>query len=121
SKRWPNTGGWRLVAGCYTKEITTIERTAQEIGRAAATQDDSIRDQLGSELVTKCAETAAKNLGQHQAIAEVERVSSTSDNNLIGEFAKRAILVKAAGGYREGRFIHALFPHITHFFVFCAL
>ena len=117
NQRSPNTGGWRSVAACYTNETTSTDRTALEIWRAAATQDDSIGDQLGSELVRKCAEAAAKNLSQQQAIAELERVSSTADNNLIGEFAKRAVLVKAAGGYREESFTTVLFRQITDYLV----
>jgi hypothetical protein len=117
NQRSPNTGGWRSVSACYTNETTSTDRTALEIWRAAVTQDDSIHDQLGSELVTKCAEAAAKNLGEQQTVAEVERLSSAADNHLVGEFAKRALLVKATGGYPDESFSTVLFRQITDYLV----
>jgi hypothetical protein len=88
-----------------------------ELWRAAFTQDDSIRDQLDSELVTKCAEAAAKNLDQQQTIVELERISSVTDNHLVGEFAKRALLVKTTGGYPEESFTAVLFRQLTDYLV----
>jgi hypothetical protein len=117
NQRSPNTGGWKSAAACYANEATSIDRTALEIWRAVSTQDDSIPDQLGSDVVRKCAETAAKNLDPQQAVVEIERLSATGDNNLIGEFAKRALLIKTGGGHAQESFASAVFRQITDYLV----
>ena len=117
NQRSPNTGGWRSVATCYTNENVSLERTASEIWRAAATQDNEISNQLGSEVVTKCAAAATRGFSEAEALAEVERLSALKQNNLIGEFAKRALLIKAAGGHRDESFTAVLFRQITNYLV----
>lgn len=117
NQRSPNTGGWRSVAACYVNENTSVDRAALEVWRAAATQDDSIFDQLGSDLVTKCATAATQDLAEQTAIVEIERLSSLRENHLVGEFAKHAVLIKAAGGHPNESFSTVLFRQITNYLV----
>jgi hypothetical protein len=117
NQRSPNTGGWRSVAACYTNENTAVDRAALEIWRAAVTQDDSIFDQLGSDLVAQCATAANQKLPEQTAIAEIERLSTLKENHLVGEFAKHALLIKAAGGHPDESFSTVLFRQITNYLV----
>lgn len=117
NQRSPNTGGWRSVATCYSNENVSLDRTALEIWRAAATQDSEISNQLESEVVAKCAAAATQGFSQAQAFEEVERLSGLKQNNLIGEFAKQALLIKTAGGHSDESFTSVLFRQITNYLV----
>jgi hypothetical protein len=117
NQRSPNTGGWRSVAACYTNETVSLDRTALEIWRAASTQDDEISTQLASPIVAQCAAAANRGLSEAQAVAEAEQLSSLKQNNLVTEFAKQALLIKAAGGYADESFTSVLFRQITNYLV----
>lgn len=117
NQRSPNTGGWRSVSACYTNENVSVDRTALEVWRAAGTQDETIAEQLGSEVVAHCAAAASRPMSQDKAVAEVERLTNSKQNHLIGEFAKQALLIKAAGGHPEESFGSVLFRQITNYLV----
>lgn len=117
SQRSPNTGGWRAVSACYTAESIPIDRTATEIWRAAAKQDDSLAQQLGSRTVTACVDAANARATQESAAKTIEEVSLSKQNNVVGEFAKRMLMVKASGGASEDTPTAALFRQLTDYYV----
>lgn len=117
SQRSPNTGGWRAVSACYTAETIPVDRTATEIWRAAAKQDNSLTEQLGSRTVAACVDAAHRNPSLESATRTIEEVSRAKQNTVVGEFAKRMLMVKASGGAPADTPAAALFRQLTDYYV----
>ena len=117
SQRSPNTGGWRTVSACYTAETIPVDRAAVEIWRAALRQDDSLVQQLGSPAVTACVDAANERPTSEAAARTIEKINLSKQNNVVGEFAKRMLLVKAGGGAREDTPTAVLFRQLTDYYV----
>jgi hypothetical protein len=117
NQRSPNTGGWRAVSACYTAENISVERTALEIWRAASKQDNSLIEQLGSSTVAACVEAANERPTPETAARTIEEISRLKQNTVVGEFAKRMLMVKASGGAPGDTPIAALFRQLTDYYV----
>src|SRR5437763_9858401 len=98
NQRSPNTTGWRAVSACYTGEAVSVDRTATEIWRAATKQSDVLSEQLGSGVVAVCVEAANAGATLEAAARTIDQVNLEKQNNVVGEFAKRMLMTKAAGG-----------------------
>jgi hypothetical protein len=117
SQRSPNTGGWRAVSACYTGESIPIDRTAVEIWRAASKQDNSLIEQLGSSTVAACVDAANRSPTPESAAITIEEISRSKENTVVGEFAKRMLMVKASGGAPADTPVAALFRQLTDYYV----
>ncbi len=117
SQASPKTGGWKVVAACYTDESLPVERLATEIWRAALTQDKSVFEQLGSRAVQECVSQANRSPDIETAMDEARRIHGLKQNTLLGEFAKRALIIKASGGFKSESGTSVLFRQLTDYFV----
>lgn len=117
SQRSPNTGGWRAVAACYATEHISVERTVTEIWRAAFKQDSSLSEQLGSAPVAACIEAARRSLPSEEAGRTIEQINRAKQNNVVGEFAKRMLMLKANGGAKDETPTAVLFRQLTDYYV----
>ena len=117
NQRSPNTAGWRAVSACYSAENVPLDRTALEIWRAASKQDSSLAEQLGSSTVAACVEAANQRPTPEAAARTIEEISRLKQNTVIGEFAKRMLMVKASGGAPRDTPIAALFRQLTDYYV----
>ena len=117
SQRSPNTPGWRVVSACYTTNAVPVDRTAVEIWRAATKQDQSLLQQLGSETVETCINAANQRVNAESAARTIQDLSLSKQNTVIGEFAKRTLILKTNGGAQEDTPIAALFRQLTDYYV----
>jgi len=117
SQSSPNTGGWKAVSACYTNGNLSIERTATELWRAASKQDASLFEQLSSGVVSECLKMAAQPLSKEAVAEKIVQIGALKQNTFLGEFAKRALLIKAAGGYQGETPTCVLFRQLTDYFV----
>lgn len=117
SHRSPQTVGWKAVSACYSNADVPIDRTASEIWRAASRQDDNLQKQLGSRVVVECIDAASESLSREAVARRVAEISATKENSVVGEFAKRAFLLKAAGAYQGDTPAAALFRQLTDYYI----
>src|SRR5690349_2775305 len=117
SQRSPNTSGWRAVSTCYTHDAIPIDRTATEVWRAAAKQDSNILKQLGSAVVAECVSGASQSLKPKELAEKIQKCNSLKQNTVVGEFAKRALMIKAGGGYKSESSTSVLFRQLTNYLV----
>jgi hypothetical protein len=94
-----------------------VDRTAVEIWRAALRQDDSLLQQLGSPTVATCVDAANERPTPESAARTIEQISLSKQNNVVGEFAKRMLLVKASGGAHGDTPTAVLFRQLTDYYV----
>ena len=112
----PKTSGWRAVSVCYVQEIP-IERTVTEIWRAASKQDNSLFEQLGSRLVSECVKASSQDLNQRSLAATIQQLNTLKQNSLVGEFAKRALAIRALVGSTQESLATILFRQLTSYFI----
>jgi hypothetical protein len=117
SQRSPNTGGWRAVSACYTSERIPVDRAAVEIWRAASKQDNSLIEQLGSQTVAAFVDAASRRPTPESAARTIEDISRSKQNTIVGEFAKRMLMVTANGGTPTDTPAAALFRQLTDYYV----
>lgn len=113
----PKTVGWKVVATCYKHAGIPIARTAVEVWLAAANEGSNLYQQLGSKLVRECVEAAARPISPATAAAKIQQLALAKENSIVGEFAKRALMIKAAGGYPREAAATVLFRQLTDYFV----
>jgi hypothetical protein len=117
SQRSPDTAGWKTVSACYIHENVPLDRAATELWRAALKQDNSLLDQLGTKPVAQCIQAASQPLTREAALRKAQEVDSLKQNTVAGEFAKRAMVVKAAGGFSGESAASVLFRQLTDYLV----
>jgi len=117
SQSSPKTGGWRAVSSCYTASNASAERTATEVWRAASHQDNSVFEQLGTGAVAECLKAAQGRLNKDAAADKIVQIGNLKQNTVVGEFAKRALMIKAAGGYEGETAASVLFRQLTDYFI----
>src|SRR5215216_4472358 len=69
----------------------------------------------GWRAVSACYST--ENISVERTALEIWRAASKQDNTLVGEFAKRMLMVKASGGAPGDTPIAALFRQLTDYYV----
>ncbi|MBA2272210.1 MAG: hypothetical protein H0W20_16695 [Chthoniobacterales bacterium] len=87
-----------------------------EIWRAA-TKDSALIDQLSSPAVAACVARGFAVAAQPETARAVRELSLTQRNTIVGEFAKRAMLVKSAGGHPNESHATVLFRQLTDYYV----
>jgi hypothetical protein len=112
----PKTSGWKAVSICYTHEIP-IDRTVTEIWRAASKQDNSLFEQLGSRLVSECVKASYQDLNQRSLATTIQQLNALKQNSVIGEFAKRALTIRALAAPRQESVATILFRQLTGYFI----
>ena len=117
SQASPKTSGWKAVSSCYTHESIPIDRVASEVWRAACRQDKALFDQLGSDVVTKCLSSASRSLSSQSAAETIRQLSAIKQNTVVAEFAKRALMIKSAGGHVGETATVVLFRQLTAYLV----
>ncbi len=117
SQRSPNTPGWRVVSACYSSDTVPVDRAIVEIWRAAAKQDQSLLQQLGSSTVETCVNAANRRVDAELAARTVHELSASKQNTVIGEFAKRMLALKSNGGAQGDTPTAALFRQLTDYYV----
>lgn len=116
SHRSPDTTGWKAVAACYKFANIPPERTATEIWRAAS-RDHALTEQLASPSVAACVERGLATADRAEASRSIRELSLAKENTIVGEFAKRALLVKSAGGHPNESHATVLFRQLTDYYV----
>jgi hypothetical protein len=117
SHRSPPTIGWKSVSACYSSADAPLDRTATEIWRAAFKQDENLRTQLASQVVADCIQAASESLPPEEVKRRVKEISATKQNSVIGEFARRAFLLKASGAYENETPTTVLFRQLTDYYI----
>jgi hypothetical protein len=117
SHRSPPTIGWKSISACYSSPDAPLDRTATEIWRAAFQQDESLRTQLGSQVVADCIKAASESLPREEVKQRVKEISATKQNSVVGEFAKRAFLLKAGGAFEGETPTAVLFRQLTDYYI----
>jgi hypothetical protein len=88
-----------------------------EVWRAALKQDTSLLDQLGSTPVVECILAASQPLTKEGTLHKLEQLASLKGNSVVAEFAQRALLIKASGGYAAETPASVLFRQLTDYLV----
>src|ERR1700731_4073905 len=101
SQSSPPTIGWKSVSACYSSVDVPLDRTATEIWRAAFQQDQTLRAQLGSNLVAECMKAASESLSPQEFQRRAEELRTSKQNSVVGEFAKQVFLLKASGAHEN--------------------
>jgi hypothetical protein len=112
----PKTAGWTSVSRCYTDPRVPVAQTTAEIWRAAINQGPSLTSQLNSKLVEHCLEIGKSKPARSEIMAQVKSLNNLKDNTIVGEFAKRALISTAIGGYNESVATN-LFKQLTDYYV----
>ncbi len=94
SQSSPRTPNWHAVATAFTNETIPIERTVQELWRAATNQPigDLTKD-LGAPIVAECLNIAQNATSREQALNEARRtIALSQQTSLATDIAQRAIV-----------------------------
>ena len=99
SHRSPDTG-WEGGGGVFTHMRTSRPNgQATKIWRAATKGDASLAEQLGSQTVAACIDATRQAADLNAAAQSIRELNLTKENTIVGEFAKRAMMIKASGGH----------------------
>src|SRR5215208_2524088 len=111
NQRSPRTPNWKSVEVAYTHPSTTIQRTAQEIWRAAINEaEGGLVSGLRSPIIAKCLEVVQNSHTSTEAAQQVRRLLALSGQaSLAGEIAQRAaVIAHATKGNRTNAFVKSL-------------
>jgi hypothetical protein len=120
NQRSPRTSNWKAVETAYTHPGTTIQRTAQEIWRAASNEPDGgLVRTLSSPGIAQCLEAVQTSRSGTDAAQQVRRLLALSGQaSLAGEIAQRAAVI--AHGIKDDRtsaFVRSLFSEASNYLV----
>src|SRR5688572_22979704 len=92
NQRSPRTSNWKAVETAYTHPGTSVERTAQEIWRAAANEPDGgLVQSLSSPAIAQCLKAVLTSNSSTDAAQQIRRLLALSGQaSLAGEIAQRA-------------------------------
>lgn len=120
NQRSPRTPNWKAVEVAYTHPGASIQRTAQEVWRAAANEfDGGLVSSLSSPIVAQCLEVAQTSRSTIDAAQKVRRLLALSGQaSLAGEIAQRAVIIaREKEGNRINAFVRSLFSEATNYLV----
>jgi hypothetical protein len=120
NQRSPRTPNWKSVEVAYTFPNIPVQRTAQEIWRAATQEPDGgIVSGLRSPVVARCLEIVQNSRSAIETAQKVKRLLALSgQTSLAGEIAQRAAVI--AHQSRENRtnaFVKSLFSEASNYLV----
>jgi len=116
----PRTPGWNAVAASYSTEAIAVQRVAQELWRAAASQPEaSLTADLGHPLVSKLGEIAISVNDRMEAVQAGRRlVAAAGETSLAIDIAHRALSLSfTKAGDRSQSFAQALFAQAANYLV----
>ncbi len=120
SQRSPETSNWRAVAAGYTSDVISVERTVQEIWRAATNQPEgNLPADLGNPIVAECLRIAINsNSREEAAMLSSREIAFSGQASLAADIAQRAV-VKAFRGEEDRviAFTKSLFSEAGNYFV----
>lgn len=98
----PATPSWQAAQATYSTPAVPIERTVQEMWRAADSQtEENLAKDLQAPIVAECLRITLNSSSRAEAVRNVARaVASSGQGSLAAEIAQRATLrsFSAAGG-----------------------
>jgi hypothetical protein len=96
----PSTPNWRAAQATYYRPEIPIERTAEEIWRAADSQvDENLTRDLRAPIIAECLRITLASSTRTEAVRNMARAVASSDQSLLAaEIARRA----AARSFSEG-------------------
>lgn len=120
NQRSPRTSNWKAVEAAYTHPGATIQRTAQEIWRAAANEPDGgLVGSLGSPIIAQCLGVVQNSHSATEAAQSVRRLLAMSgQTSLAGEIAQRAaVIAHETKGNPTNAFVRSLFSEASNYLV----
>lgn len=120
NQRSPRTPNWKAVEVTYTHPGATVQRTAQEIWRAAANEPDGgLISTLSNPIIAQCVDVVQKSQSATDAAQKVRRLLALSgQSSLAGEIAQRAsIIAHETKGNRTNAFVRSLFSEASNYLV----
>ena len=120
NQRSPRTPNWKAVEVAYTHPDISIQRTAQEVWRAAANEvDGGLVSGLRSPIVAQCLEVVQTSRSSIEAAQKVRRLLALSGQaSLAGEIAQRAVIIAhEIKGDRTNSFVRSLFSEASNYLV----
>ena len=120
NQRSPRTLNWKAVEVAYTFPDIPIQRTAQEIWRAAANESDGgLINSLGSPIIAQCLEVVQTSRSAIDTAQKVRRLLALSGQaSLAGEIAQRAaVIAHEIKVNRTSAFVQSLFSEASNYLV----
>lgn len=120
NQRSPRTSNWKAVETAYTHPGTSVERTAQEIWRAAANEPDGgLAQSLSSPAIAQCLKAVQTSNSSTDAAQQVRRLLALSGQaSLAGEIAQRAaVIAHKTQDDRTNAFVRSLFSEASNYLV----
>jgi hypothetical protein len=120
SQRSPRTSNWKVVEALYTQPGVTVQRTAQEIWRAATNEPDGgMISSLSSPVIAQCLEIVQSSRSTTDAAQKVRRLLALSgQTSLAGEIAQRAaVIAREARGNTTDAFVRSLFSEASNYLI----
>lgn len=120
NQRSPRTPNWKSVEVAYTFPNIPVQRTAQEIWRAATQEPDGgIVSGLRSPVVAQCLEIVQNSRSATDTAQKVKRLLALSgQTSLAGEIAQRAaVIAQQSKENRTNAFVKSLFSEASNYLV----
>jgi hypothetical protein len=108
----PSTPRWQAAQATYYSPEIPIERTVQELWRAADSQvDENLAKDLQAPLIAECLRITLSSSSRTEAVRNVARaVASSGESSLAAEIARRAAARSFSGaGSSASAFAKAVF------------
>lgn len=108
----PSTPNWRAAQETYYSPEVTVDRTVEELWRAADSQvDENLARDLGTPIVAECLRITLASSSRVEAVRNVARmVASSGESSLAAEIARRAAARSFSGvGSSASAFAKAVF------------
>lgn len=112
SQSSPNTPVWQAAQATYSSLAIPIERTVQEIWRAADSQnEENLARDLQAPIIAECLRITLASSSRTEAVRNVARaVAFSGQSSLAAEIAQRAAARSfSAAGSSAGAFAKAVF------------
>lgn len=108
----PSTPNWRVAQETYHNPEVTVDRTVEELWRAADSQvEENLARDLAAPIVAECLRITLASSSRTEAVRSVARmVASSGESSLAAEIARRAAARSFSGaGSSAAAFAKAVF------------
>lgn len=114
----PITPNWNRVTACYKDAEIPELNVINQIWRAAEAQEKPISDFIKSEAIFKCYETVSEISHHYEANNIFQNyILENSNNSIVVEFAKRAIIPAYGGTSPSLEWSGHFFTELTSYFI----
>jgi hypothetical protein len=120
NQRSPKTANWSAVETAYMHFGISLQRTVQEIWRAAANeQDGGLVSDLGQPIIAQCVDIVKNANSPIEVGQKIRRLMVLSGQaSLVGDIANRAAVISfGAGENRIDSFVSSLFSEASNYLV----